>query len=180
MEVMQILWLITSDKFSYFRILHQNYRGPDLEMEAFEEQRLADWNRITEHNKWVLDDGDDDVDDDYGGGDGDDGDWNSNLGKEVFPCWWELSLIIQGGHHQIWFEILKEYRNLKISQTKYIVHIEKVFHIINYCIKSLHRDVIWKVKKGIFVQGYDQHIKEFLSRDQHITINRDMINHWSL
>ena len=93
MDVMQILWLITSDKFSYFRILHQNYRGPDLEMEAFEEQRLADWNRITEHNKWVLDDGDDHVDDDYGGGDDDDGDgdWNSNLGKEVFPCWWELS-----------------------------------------------------------------------------------------
>ena len=172
MDVMQILWLITSDKFSYFRILHQNYRGPDLEMEAFEEQRLADWNRITEHNKWVLDDGDDDVDDDDGGGDGDDvdgdGDWNSNLGKEVFPCWWELSLIIQGGHHQIWFEILKEYRNLKISQTKYIIHIQEVFHIINYCIKSLHRDEIRKVKKGFF-QGYDYHI----------TITRDMIDHWS-
>ena len=33
------------------RILHQNYRGPDLEMEAFEEQKLADWKRITEHTK---------------------------------------------------------------------------------------------------------------------------------
>ena len=42
-------------KLSYFRILHQNYRGPDVEMEAFEEQRLAEWKRITEHNKWILD-----------------------------------------------------------------------------------------------------------------------------
>ena len=42
-------------KLSHLRILHQNYRGPDVEMEAFEEQRLAEWKRITEHNKWILD-----------------------------------------------------------------------------------------------------------------------------
>jgi hypothetical protein len=31
-----------------FRILQKNYKGPDIEMEAFEDQRLCEWKGITE------------------------------------------------------------------------------------------------------------------------------------
>jgi len=55
------LWDSAKQKFvgmltitDFIRILHQNYRGPDVEMEAFEEQRLAEWKRITEHNKDMI------------------------------------------------------------------------------------------------------------------------------
>merc|ERR1719481_297573 len=44
------LWDSAKQKFvgmltitDFIRILHQNYRGPDIEMEAFEENILADW-----------------------------------------------------------------------------------------------------------------------------------------
>merc|ERR1719336_2568386 len=55
------LWDSAKQKFvgmltitDFIRILHQNYRGPNVEMEAFEEQRLAEWKRITEHNKDMI------------------------------------------------------------------------------------------------------------------------------
>merc|ERR1719348_529593 len=38
----------------FIRILQQNYKGPLIEMEAFEEQRLADWKGITEHTRDLL------------------------------------------------------------------------------------------------------------------------------
>jgi len=53
------LWDSAKQKFvgmltitDFIRILHQNYRGPDIEMEAFEEQRLADWK--PSHNKDMI------------------------------------------------------------------------------------------------------------------------------
>ena len=36
---------------SNFRILQKNYKGPNMQMEAFEEQKLSDWKGITEHTK---------------------------------------------------------------------------------------------------------------------------------
>lgn len=38
----------------FIRILQQNYKGPLIEMEAFEEQRLADWKGITEHTDDLI------------------------------------------------------------------------------------------------------------------------------
>jgi len=38
----------------FIRILHQNYRGPDVEMEAFEELRLAEWKNVTQHSRPMI------------------------------------------------------------------------------------------------------------------------------
>jgi 5'-AMP-activated protein kinase regulatory gamma subunit len=35
----------------FIRILQQNYKGPLIEMETFEEQKLEDWKGITEHRE---------------------------------------------------------------------------------------------------------------------------------
>jgi len=38
----------------FIRILQKNYKGPNMQMEAFEEQKLSDWKGITEHTKDLI------------------------------------------------------------------------------------------------------------------------------
>jgi len=38
----------------FIRILQKNYKGPLIEMEAFEEQKLLDWKGITEHTRNLI------------------------------------------------------------------------------------------------------------------------------
>jgi len=38
----------------FIRILQQNYQGPQHQMEAFEEQKLKEWKKITEHTKDMI------------------------------------------------------------------------------------------------------------------------------
>jgi len=38
----------------FIRILQKNYRGPNLEMEAFEEQKLSDWKAVTEYSRDLI------------------------------------------------------------------------------------------------------------------------------